>query len=290
VEEDEIFKYSVILVCLFLDSPRFPNSLHPNQTERVLKLLATQPASYVQASVELDKNGGWEASARLYLDGIIAWAERLVERKEVVTLVQPEYPGALLARLGPDAPPVLWRSGLLPSGRFASIRGSRSAPESAYEFARRAGEATARAGFALVTGGGSGCEWEAESGALEAGGSVIRVLSHRPQYEPTVEQICELSVHYAETPMASSFSRETNRLIESLSDQNLFAHACIRAGHSWQSAIDCIRRKLSPAVVPSRQRESWSQALIALGAIELSSPSEFPASGATNVLAARREI
>ncbi len=76
---------------------------------------------------------------------------------------------------------------------FGSARSAEDSP--AYELARRVGEELARAGFAVITGGGPGCMEAANRGAHEAGGLSIGCNIELPR-EQHLNPYVDLSVEF----------------------------------------------------------------------------------------------
>lgn len=138
----------------------------------------------------------------------------------------PDYPPAL-AEL-PDAPPVLYCTGLLPQQiPYVGMVGSRRPSEYGMQAAKKIGEGLARAGAVLVSGLADGLDSAAHRAALEAGTPTVAVLGTaidktypaanralRRQIEETGAVLSE----YA--PGAPSFKEQflqRNRLIAGLS-------------------------------------------------------------------------
>jgi DNA processing protein len=98
----------------------------------------------------------------------------LASRARVVVPDDPAYPAAVRA-LVPGAGP-LWIVGRLPE-RCVTLVGSRRADLGGLRTARALAAELARAGWAVVSGGATGCDAAAHVGALVAGGTTVVVLA-----------------------------------------------------------------------------------------------------------------
>src|SRR5690606_8942668 len=76
---------------------------------------------------------------------------------------------------------------------FGSARSKPDAPE--WDMARRLGQALARAGYAVITGGGPGVMEAANQGATEAGGLSVGLGIELP-YEQRLNQWCEIAIGF----------------------------------------------------------------------------------------------
>src|SRR4051812_1119095 len=96
-------------------------------------------------------------------------------------------------------------------GRAVAVFGSARTPEASpdYETARRVGGALARAGFAVITGGGPGAMEAANRGAHEAGGMSIGCnieLPHEQHVNPYVDLSVEFHYFFARKTMFVKYS------------------------------------------------------------------------------------
>ena len=96
-------------------------------------------------------------------------------------------------------------------GRAVTVFGSARTPEGseAYELARRVGGALAKAGFAVITGGGPGAMEAANRGAHEAGGLSIGCnieLPHEQHLNPYVDLSVEFHYFFARKTMFVKYS------------------------------------------------------------------------------------
>lgn len=197
----------------------------------------------------------------------------------VVVRNEPEYPGKLAAYLGDTAPPILYGvgpRGLLQKGGLAIV-GSRNPSEEDAVYARQAGAHCGRQGIVVITGGASGVDRQALSGALEEGGQAVVVLPEgvaRPATyacyrEALLEERLVLVSHYEpETAWAVSRAMERNRLIYGLSDAALVVACQEGEGGTWSGAREALRRKRVPVYVKtSGQPAPGNMRLLELGAL-----------------------
>jgi len=96
-------------------------------------------------------------------------------------------------------------------GPAVTVFGSARTPEGTaqYDVARRMGEALARAGFAVITGGGPGAMEAANRGAHEAGGMSIGCnieLPHEQSLNPYVDLSVEFHYFFARKTMFVKYS------------------------------------------------------------------------------------
>jgi uncharacterized protein (TIGR00730 family) len=96
-------------------------------------------------------------------------------------------------------------------GPAVTVFGSARTPDGSaqYELARRIGEAAARAGFAVITGGGPGAMEAANRGAHEAGGLSIGCnieLPHEQHLNPYVDLSVEFHYFFARKTMFVKYS------------------------------------------------------------------------------------
>jgi DNA processing protein len=114
------------------------------------------------------------------MNEVLDRAEELREKGvQLVSLESARYPEALKAALGRSAPPLLYALGNVSLlGRSAvAVAGARDAGGRGLLIAHSIGEAVARQGVVLVSGGARGTDNAAHAGALRAGGATVLVLS-----------------------------------------------------------------------------------------------------------------
>ncbi len=181
------------------------------------------------------------------------------------------YPRVLEARLGDDAPAVLWVRGdleLLAAPKI-SLVGSRMLREANHNFAQEAGFQAARQGYCLVSGNARGADRTAQDACLAAGGRVLSVLpdslvSHTPR-ENTL-YLCEDSFDLPFSPLRA-LSR--NRLIHALGQITLVAQSSLKTGGTWDGSVKNLRFRLSPLYCFADGQES-TRLLTQMGAQAIS--------------------
>lgn len=224
----------------------------------------------------LRENGLWFEAQVLESSQLKDEAARFVSAGIVLSCACPGYPARWRSALGDSAPPAIWCSADFPSGACYSVVGSRQVPLEGRKYSREAGRAVARAGGVLVSGGASGCDSEAASGALSEGGSVVEILPYGFG-AGRIEAIpgkCFLSVAPWNAGFSAALAMERNALIYAASERSLVAAVRFREGGTWNGAVQAMRRGLSQFFVRDVQAPGH-QALINLGAHRVSSPDEF---------------
>jgi predicted Rossmann fold nucleotide-binding protein DprA/Smf involved in DNA uptake len=167
------------------------------------------------------------------------------------------YPRLLVERLGDLAPPVLFGLGDL--GLFErddlAVAGSRDATEEALEAARRAGEAAAEQGWALVSGAARGVDAAAMRGASEAGGSVVGVPAdglERHLRDATVRaaaadgRVVYVSPYRPDAPFSVGAAMGRNKLIYCLARVALVVQASAGSGGTWAGAVEALEHGWLP--------------------------------------------
>ena len=163
---------------------------------------------------------------------------------EPMTPASPDYPSALRERLGSDMPPVLFLRGerSLLQKPAVSLTGSRQLLEPGRAFAEKVGRLAAREGYVLISGNAPGADSVAQTACLEAGGSVISVLSDSlAEHTPASNQLllCEDGWHL---PFSSERALHRNRLIYALAGLRLVAQTSAGCGGTWRGASEALRR------------------------------------------------
>ena len=158
----------------------------------------------------------------------------------------------------------LGEAGVGPVPRAVAVVGSRRADPGALQLARRFGNALARAGFTVVSGGALGVDAAAHEGALEAGGSTVAVLGSGV-LKPMPERNRRLFARMLEAggglcaevpPDAPAFAwqfPERNRLVAGLSRAVVVVRAARKSGciHTVRAAFDL---GLPIYAVPAQER------------------------------------
>ncbi|MEI6180064.1 MAG: DNA-processing protein DprA, partial [Chloroflexales bacterium] len=180
----------------------------------------------------------------------------------VVGRSDPRYPQRLRARLGRQAPPILYGVGersLLDSGGLAIV-GSRDADDEALDFTRSVALACARQGVAVVSGAARGIDSEAMQAALDAEGVVLGVLADSlaraavaGKYRPAVRagRLVLISPYDPEAGFNTGNAMNRNKAIYALSDFALVVSASLAKGGTWEGAVENLRRAWVPLFVRS---------------------------------------
>ncbi len=102
-----------------------------------------------------------------------------MKEQGVYVLGMDDYPTLVHARLGEEAPPLLYAKGALSLlyQRSVAIAGARNVSESEVSLSGKVGRAVALSGFNVVSGYAKGVDTAAHLGALEADGTTTCVLS-----------------------------------------------------------------------------------------------------------------
>lgn len=213
----------------------------------------------------------------------------------LLTPFHSDYPQLWHQRLGAEAPPALWRSGLLPEGRLGvSFTGCRDASQWAVNAARRLARET-QAIRATVGGLGSSTisisrrsaehssrdaiqDGSAPAGNLQiiSGGargvdeaaSLPGSIQILPWYQE-IPGMTTLSLNPPGMPVSKVHFHERNLLIYALAHLACVIEAHHLTGGSWTGALTAFRRKLCPLAVYPHDGAKGNETLLALGAIPL---------------------
>ncbi len=243
---------------------------------RVLSLLRRETPGLGAVGETLRRYGMWEAAVLVETPGALSWAEAVVEARRCVTVEDPNYPRRLVAVLGGSAPPALWCSGdpARLGGRAASVVGSRKVSGRVASFAYRAGEACARQGSVLVSGGALGCDSLAETGAKRQGGECVRILAQGLGDRAGQDALTMVSVCAPDEEFSSAAAMERNALIYAMSERALVVQSRFREGGTWHGAMDAFRRRLT-TLFYRQTPDLWGRAFRALGGRPVTRPEAF---------------
>ncbi len=194
----------------------------------------------------------------------------------VTTRADADYPVRLKRRLREIAPPVLFGcgdTGIL-EGRALAVVGSRQAPETDLTFARRLGERAAREGCAIVSGGAKGVDEVAMTGALEAGGRAVGVLSagllractsRKYRDHLTAGRLLLLSPFHPEAGFRVANAMQRNKYVYCLADAAVVVHSGTKGG-TWNGARENLHRGWVPLWVKrTDDADAGNAALAAAG-------------------------
>lgn len=159
----------------------------------------------------------------------------------VLPLCDAAYPARL--KNTPDAPVVLYYSGILPqwdAGPFVGVVGTRRASGYGLQVAHQMGNQIAAGGGMIVSGGAFGVDTVAMQGALDAGRPCVGVLgcgvdvvyprSNRKLFTRVVEDGCLLSEYPPGTLPKPWHFPQRNRIISGICDGVLVAEAPEKSG------------------------------------------------------------
>ena len=190
--------------------------------------LKPEARDYLARDPDLEELGAWAVAA----------AKAAGAR--IVLLGDGWYPSRL--REIPNPPALLYvRGHLAASARRVAVVGSRDADERGLEIARSLGDAFARAGVAVVSGGARGIDTAAHDGALWGSGPSVAVLGSGIDvvYPPENAEIFERIARGAGAvvsefapgtqPAQLNFPRR-NRTIAGLSDAVVVVRAALKSG------------------------------------------------------------
>jgi DNA processing protein len=190
--------------------------------------LAAEARAYLLRDPGLRELGLWAASAARSAGA------------RVVLFGDAAYP-ARLREIGHPPQLLYVRGQFSPDARRIAVVGSREADENGREIARGFGDALARAGVCVVSGGARGIDTSAHEGAIWGGGSTIAVLgcgidvAYPPQNAGLLDRIADgagavVSEFAPGTgPLQRNFPRR-NRTIAGLSDGVVIVRAALRSG------------------------------------------------------------
>ena len=168
-----------------------------------------------------------------------------------VTRASADYPDVLEEKLGSSAPPVLFCRGETRffRRRFAALVGSRELTAEGRAFAEQVGQAAAKDGYTLVSGGAHGADRAAQASCLAAGGSVIVFTPENLCEAQENRQMLYVSEGGFEEEFSAARALARNRLIHALADLTFVAQCGAGKGGTWRGTSDNLRRGWSPVFV-----------------------------------------
>ncbi len=157
------------------------------------------------------------------------------------------YPALFKERLGDKAPPIIYGCG--DPGIFdlpgLAVIGSRNADHESLDFARNAGRQAADADFTLISGGAKGVDQSAMTGALNADGFAIAVLSNGLSRAAVTsenriwigeDKLLLISPFDPDSGFSVGNAMGRNKLIYALSRAGLVAASDHKKGGTWTGA------------------------------------------------------
>lgn len=188
-------------------------------------------------------------------DGASATLEAVdLSRKGIwtLTIVDDAYPRSLIARLGHQAPPVLFGAGNLELLQVPGIGvvGSRDVEQSGADVAAAAAQQAVSLGYPVVSGGARGIDQLAMNAAYLADGSVIGVLADsligRIRRRDVLEALdsghtCLVAQQVPSAGFTPASAMSRNKLIYALSAATLIVASAEESGGTWTGAVEAIR-------------------------------------------------
>jgi len=212
-------------------------------------LLTPDSAPLLQACQEvIDEGRLRRLLSRGFLLGQVIehWRTRAIW---VVSRADPDYPRRLKFHLREDTPPLLYGCGdqaLLEYGGLAVV-GSRHIDDDITNYARMTGSLAARSNRVIISGGAKGVDQAAMQGSLQAGGTVIGVLSDSLEKAAMNREYRDLLlagrlVLVSPYDPAAGFNvgnaMQRNKLIYALSNAALVVSSDLNKGGTWAGAIE----------------------------------------------------
>ncbi|MBX3031591.1 MAG: DNA-processing protein DprA [Chloroflexi bacterium] len=199
----------------------------------------------------------------------------------VQTVADPGYPKDLLAKLGSDAPPVLFGAGDIGSLTLPGLGvvGSRDADPVALDFAAEAGRQAAEQQWATVSGGARGIDQAAMRGAHEHGGVVVAAVAEgverRLRDASTRSAVRDgravvVSPYRPDAVFSVGTAMGRNKLIHGLASVSVVVSSAEASGGTWAGAVEALEHGWGPVYVRVGDRVPvGNRGLIARGAVPL---------------------
>ena len=195
----------------------------------------------------------------------------------VLTRSDTAYPRKLKARLGNEAPPVLFGCGnqKLLNEPGVAVVGSRKAGEQDLQRSRLLGARAAASGFSLISGGARGVDETAMLGSLEAEGTAVGILADdllraatSAKYRRYLlkDELVLISPFYPEAGFNAGNAMQRNKYIYCLAEAAIAVHSGTKGG-TWEGVQENLKQQWVPMyVLPSTDSEAGNAALVAKGA------------------------
>ncbi len=235
-----------------------------------------------QIGLDVERIGSLLERGFLLSQAIERWQARSIW---VVSRADAEYPQRLRARLRASAPPILYGCGdmeLLDGGGLAIV-GSRNVSEELLCRTEDVGRLAAESECAVISGAARGVDRAAMSGALNAQGTTIGVLSsdlerasiNRDHREILMDgHLVLVSPYDPKTRFIVGYAMQRNKLIYALADAALVMESDYKKGGTWAGAAEQLD-KLRYVQVYTRSEGDTSpglKGLIRKGALEWPNP------------------
>jgi len=284
----------VLMLCCHLGDPD-SNPLSCRQFHALRRIISLLPAEHETQSPELELSTltrmGLSPSASHRILRLLERQpalDRYLSRVDfdlaIVTRAQEEYPRVLEQRLKDSAPPVLFCRGdiSLLQTPCVSLVGSRNLREAGRKFAEAVGKAAAKEGFTLVSGGAAGADRAAQEACRSAGGRVIVFTPDSLRTRTPQDGVLYCSEGGYDEEFSSHRALGRNRLIHALGERTYVAQCDAERGGTWRGSSENLRCGWSPLFV-HRDGTPGTEALIARGAVGVSSPAFLTGDGASQM-------
>ncbi len=220
-----------------------PAALLASGGAQVLREVAKTDDLYTRMCTLLDRG-------LLLSEAVEAWSSRSIW---VASRADAEYPARWKARLGQDAPPVVYGcgSGAPLEGAAIAVVGSRDADGASLRFAEEIGRCASHIDAATISGGARGVDQAAVAAALDASGRAVAVLPDQlaraalsPAYREGLRhgRLLLLSPYDPAAPFSAGHAMQRNKLIYALADAAVVASSAFESGGSWTGAVEQLER------------------------------------------------
>jgi predicted Rossmann fold nucleotide-binding protein DprA/Smf involved in DNA uptake len=203
----------------------------------------------------------------------------------IMTRAEADYPERLKAKLGQDAPAVLFGVGnkkLLNAGGLAIV-GSRTITDADRSYTKEVAQRASNDAMNVVSGGAKGVDETAMLGALEIEGTALGILANglmtaalsgKWRAYLKSKQLCLASTYYPEAAFHVGNAMGRNKYIYCLADYGLVVRTDKGEGGTWAGATEALKKQLAPVFVNRESSATGNVALIELGAVPLGRPTE----------------
>ena len=286
----------VALLCSRLGLPEAPEfkPLTLREWNRLVRRLVDSPLESPGALLETNKDAleshlmlsdgeAQRVSWLLQRGGGLAIALERLESRGIwlVTRADPEYPRRLRRRLKQSAPTLLFGAGEreLIGQPGVAVVGSRAVNDRGKECAELVGNAVAREGWVLYSGGARGVDSLATNAALEGRGTAVSALAHSLEKAVRVPEnrsrvvAGDLAMVTPYSPSAGfsvGAAMGRNRLIYAMADYALVIASDAGKGGTWAGASEALKAGWAPvfvldgSTVPDGNRQLQQRGAIAL--------------------------
>lgn len=264
-------------------------------TKKVAPSLSTNPGALLERSAEEIKSMTALDDAESYriavlLQRVASVSVELEQLKgsgvEVMTRLDPGYPGRYHERLGDSAPMVLFYSGepaLLGQPGIAVV-GSRNVDQAGQDCAAFIGNSCGLSGMVLYSGGARGVDSISMRSALDARGCAVGVLADnllKAMQEPAFRawlgrgDLCLVTPYSPNAGFSVGAAMGRNRLIYCLADYAIVVASEVEKGGTWAGASEALKAGWIPVFsLETVNISEGNQRLIEKGALPF--PYPFP--------------